>query len=87
MLTVYFVNEKSQLGSLFHTIHFQPRENSSTGWLANGEHLCSQDHYSTSYFFALNGVNLSEFEITYTVKGPAKDYVSKTVFQPIKDHV
>ncbi|CAF1197854.1 unnamed protein product [Adineta ricciae] len=87
LLTVYFVNEDSQLGSLFHTIHFQSKENSSNGWLASGEHLCSQDHYSTSYLFALNGVNLSEFEITYTVKGPAKDYVSKTVFQPIKDHV
>ena len=84
LLTVYFVNEQNQRTSLFHTIHFQPKETSSHGWIAHGEHLCGQDHYSSSYLFAFNGMNLSRFEITYTVKGPAKDYISKTIFQPEK---
>lgn len=82
LLTVYFVNGQNQRQSLFHTIHFQPKQSSNLGWTANGEHLCSQDHYSAQYLFVFNGINLSRFEITYTVKGPAKDYTSKTVFQP-----
>ncbi|UJR13464.1 hypothetical protein I4U23_000478 [Adineta vaga] len=82
VLTVYFVNENNQRASLFHKIDFQPKQTSSTSWIATGEHLCSQDHYSVSYSFAFNGINLSQFQITYTVKGPAKDYVSKTIFQP-----
>ncbi|CAF3828287.1 unnamed protein product [Adineta steineri] len=79
LMTVYFVDDKNKRGSLFHTIHFQSASND--GWIASGEHLCSQDHYSVSYLFRLNGINLTKFEITYTVKGPAKDYISKTIFQ------
>jgi hypothetical protein len=87
LLTVYFVDEKNQRTSLFHTIHFQPKEASPLEWIANGEHLCGQDHYSASYLFAFNGSDLARFEITYQVKGPAKDYVSKTIFQPFIDDV
>jgi hypothetical protein len=82
LLTVYFVDDKNKRASLFHTIHFQPKQTSQLGWVANGEHLCGQDHYSVSYLFAFNGIDLARFEITYQVKGPAKDYVSKTIFQP-----
>jgi len=84
ILTVYFVDDNNKRTLLFHTIHFQSKQSSQNGWIANGEHLCSQDHYSACYLFAFNGINLSRFEITYTVKGPAKDYVSKTIFQPEK---
>lgn len=83
-LTVYFVDEKNQRGSIFHTINFQSKQSSDIGWIATGEHLCSQDHYSAHYLFVFNGINLSRFEITYTVKGPTKDYVSKTIFHPEK---
>jgi hypothetical protein len=85
LLTVYFVDDKTKRGSIFHTIHFQSKQSSSNGWIANGEHLCSQDNYNVSYLFVFNGINLLRFEITYTVKGPAKDYVSKTIFQPEKN--
>jgi len=84
LLTVYFVDENNKRTSLFHTIHFQPRQSSQIGWTANGEHLCNQDYYSVYYLFVFNGINLSRFEITYTVKGPMKDYVSKTIFLPEK---
>ena len=84
LLQVYFVDEHNQRTSLFHTIHFQPKETSSFGWIAHGEHLCGQDHYSTSYLFVFNGIDLSRVEITYTVKGPAKDYISQTIFQAEK---
>jgi len=84
ILTVYFVDDKNKRGLPFHTIHFQSKELSEIGWLANGEHLCSQDHYSVNYLFVFNGLNLSRFEITYTVKGPEKDYVSQTIFHPDK---
>jgi hypothetical protein len=84
LLTVYFVDDHNQRTSLFHTIHFQPKHTSDTGWIAYGEHLCNEDYYSVSYLFVFNGINLSRLEITYTVKGPAKDYISKTIFQPEK---
>jgi hypothetical protein len=84
LLTVYFVDENNKRTSIFHTIHFQSKQTSEFGWIANGEHLCGQDHYSVSYLFAFNGIDLVRFEITYQVKGPAKDYLSKTIFQPEK---
>lgn len=39
-------------------------------------HLCGQDLYSTLYTF----LNIHTFEIKYTVIGPNKNYVSKTLF-------
>ena len=84
LLSVYFVDEKNQRSALFHTIHFQSKQPSASGWMANGDHLCDQDHYSASYLFVFNGLDLVLFEITYHVKGPAKDYLSKTIFHPDK---
>lgn len=81
LLSVYFIDVNDRPTGLFHTLHFQPESPSSVGWLANGEHLCSQDHYFASYSLAFNGVNLSHLQITYRVKGPAKAYVSHTVFE------
>ncbi|CAM4782547.1 unnamed protein product [Rotaria magnacalcarata] len=86
LLSVYFVDNNNERGSLFHTISFQSKHSSDDGWIANGQHLCSQDHYSASYLFVFNGINLSRFEIEYIVEGPAKDYTSKTIFQPLKNN-
>ena len=80
-LSVYFLNRDQVRGALFHTIDFRPKESSTLGWTAVGEHLCGDDHYSASYLFVFKGIILSRFEITYTVEGPTKDYVSKTIFQ------
>jgi hypothetical protein len=84
LITVYFVDDNNKRASFFHTISFQPKQSSQNGWIANGKHLCNQDNYSVSYLFRFNGINLSHFEITYEVKGPNKDYISKTIFQPEK---
>lgn len=81
-LSVYFVDGNNRSAALFYTLYFQPTSSSPVGWLATGEHLCSQDHYLALYSWAFNGVNLSRWQITYTVKGPAKAYVSHTVYEP-----
>lgn len=81
-LSVYFIDGNNRSAALFHTLHFQPHSYSPVGWLATGEHLCSQDRYFASYSLVFNGVNLSRLQITYRVKGPAKAYISQTVFEP-----
>lgn len=44
------------------------------GWMAKARHLCINDTYDVQYQFPFKGVNLEGWEITYTVKGPKKDY-------------
>ncbi len=50
------------------------------GWCAMGEHLCAPDTYVAAYWFHFSGIHLSEWRVTYKVKGPNKDYVSYTTF-------
>ncbi|CAF4894358.1 unnamed protein product [Rotaria sp. Silwood1] len=86
VINVYFVDNNTNKRSLiFHTIYFQSKNFLSNEWIANGQHLCNQDYYFVSYLFVFNQINLSRFEIIYTVKGPTKDYISKTIFQPLKN--
>lgn len=84
IINVYFVNNNdNSCGVCFHTIYFQPNKSSETSQLgrtAIGEHQNEQDHCTITYLFVFNGIYLIRFEITYTIKGPTKDYVSKTVF-------
>lgn len=50
------------------------------GWpivSARDTHVCRLDNYETSYRF----LSPDRFEITYVVKGPAKDYISQSLFQ------
>ncbi len=84
LLSVYFVDANNRSAALFHPLHFQPNSSSPFSWLANGEHLCRQDQYFASYSFAFHGIDLSRLQITYTVKGQAKAYISQTVFEPVK---
>ena len=71
-------------GSLFHTIQFEPKKSTEqAGWIAVGNHQCGDDHYSVSYLFVFTGVQLARFDIIYMVNGPAKDYVSRTIFRPV----
>ncbi|CAF9929112.1 MAG: hypothetical protein GOMPHAMPRED_005319 [Gomphillus americanus] len=49
-------------------------------WRAKGDHLCEADMYWTEYAFVFNGVAVEKFEVVHRVKGPNKDYVSKTVY-------
>lgn len=76
-LSVYFFNNGKQ-GDLFHTLKFDEDKESSEIWQATAFHPCGQDTYDTKYIFYTND---KEFEIQHVVKGPNKDYVSKTTFE------
>ena len=51
-----------------------------SGWQAKGEHLCEADMYYPVYLFQFRGSNVEKFRVSYTVKGPTKDYTSSTWF-------
>ncbi len=46
----------------------------SRGWEAKAGHLCEQDFYDVRYEFCFRAVNLQRWNISYSVKGPKKDY-------------
>ena len=82
-LTVYFAKNKTMRGSFLHTIYFEPKKSTEqAGWTAFGSHQCRYDHYSVSYLFAIAAVQLARFEITYSVFGLEKDYVTTTIYRP-----
>lgn len=80
-LKVYFVEKSDERGSFFHQVQFDASSSDSEECRAAGEHQCQSDHYSASYLFQWKEENLSRFEIIYTVRGPCKDYISRTIFQ------
>ncbi|KAI1477715.1 hypothetical protein F4774DRAFT_189377 [Daldinia eschscholtzii] len=51
------------------------------GWLAKASHLCIDDLYDVHYEFNFNAVNLKEWKLGYTVKGPKKDYTISGVYR------
>ncbi|KAI5463697.1 hypothetical protein BGZ63DRAFT_382076 [Mariannaea sp. PMI_226] len=60
---------------LFHEIEILgPEDATRKGWAAKAGHLCIDDYYDVKYNFAFQAVNLKEWGIEYTVKGPKKDY-------------
>ncbi|KAK7732548.1 hypothetical protein SLS53_008435 [Cytospora paraplurivora] len=50
------------------------------GWRAKSGHLCIEDYYDVNYEFMFNAVNLREWRLGYTVKGPQKDYTIGGVY-------
>ena len=50
---------------------------------ASGAYQCKQDHYIAQYNF----LNENHFTLTYSVKGPDKNYVITTEFERISDYV
>ncbi|KAF4969619.1 hypothetical protein FSARC_3198 [Fusarium sarcochroum] len=73
-LSVWFAKPEDlkRADYLFHEIEFtDPTEK---GWAAKAGHLCIDDYYDVKYNFAFQAVNLKEWGIEYTVKGPKKDY-------------
>lgn len=66
---------------LFHEIEFlQPEQGREKGWAAKAGHLCVDDYYDVKYNFAFQAVNLREWKIEYTVKGPKKDYTIRGTY-------
>jgi cation diffusion facilitator CzcD-associated flavoprotein CzcO len=74
VLSVWFAKPEDlkRADYLFHEIEFT--EPTNNGWTAKAGHLCIDDYYDVKYNFAFQAVNLKEWGIEYTVKGPKKDY-------------
>lgn len=73
--------EQMKADYLFHEIEFIVPEghehgdySGGRGWRAKSNHLCIDDFYDVKYEFLFNAVNLKEWSLGYTVKGPQKDY-------------
>ncbi|RBR10543.1 uncharacterized protein FIESC28_09407 [Fusarium coffeatum] len=74
VLSVWFAKPEDlkRADYLFHEIEFA--KTTEKGWAAKAGHLCIDDYYDVKYNFAFQAVNLKEWMIEYTVKGPKKDY-------------
>lgn len=86
-LSVWFVktDDQKRADYLFHEIDFivpdAAQDGSDKGWEAKAGHLCVEDFYDVNYEFCFKAVNLREWRIRYTVKGPKKDYTIDGVYQ------
>ena len=83
-VSVWFVKQDGKTCDyLYHELKFQARDSQKAecSWIANGDHLCEADFYSSQYVFHFDGVALKNFAINHTVKGPKKDYTSETSYE------
>ncbi|KAL7560471.1 hypothetical protein ACA910_020513 [Epithemia clementina (nom. ined.)] len=51
-------------------------------WTARSNHLCVKDMYNAHFAMEFNGLAAQRLAMEYTVQGPAKDYISKTILTP-----
>ncbi|EQL03268.1 Flavin monooxygenase-like protein [Ophiocordyceps sinensis CO18] len=81
VLSVWFAkpDDPRRADYLFHEVEFEQRQ--SGGWGAKAGHLCIDDYYHVRYTFAFEAVNLAEWSIEYTVKGPRKNYTIRGVYR------
>lgn len=85
-ITAWFVCPKDQsvVDYLFHVMDFEPlgrdlesvKDDSMTKLCAIGHHLCIDDDYQARYEFHMRDATLTQWDLTYIVKGPNKDYVA-----------
>ncbi|KAI1652606.1 hypothetical protein F4813DRAFT_304401 [Daldinia decipiens] len=59
----------------------EDKEKGKKGWLAKASHMCIDDLYDVHYEFNFKAVNLKEWKLGYTVKGPNKDYTIDGVYK------
>lgn len=76
MLSTWFAktDDANRADYLFHEMEFHPRQQGDDAWKATAGHLCIDDYYDVGYNFFFKAVNLYNWGIEYTVKGPKKDY-------------
>tara|TARA_R110002003_G_scaffold97_7_gene7791 strand:+ start:15249 stop:17108 length:1860 start_codon:yes stop_codon:yes gene_type:complete len=69
--------------TLFNTWNMrQPRrEDDEEGWIAEGYHWCAPDSYTNKCSFRFRGATMQDFDITYTVNGPNKDYTHESIYE------
>ncbi|KAI1412532.1 FAD/NAD(P)-binding domain-containing protein [Hypoxylon sp. FL1857] len=92
-LSVWFArtDDPARADYLFHEVEFLVPDSEDgvedttakrkRGWLAKASHLCIEDLYDVHYEFQFNAVNLREWNLGYTVKGPKKDYTIDGVYR------
>ncbi|KAH6895632.1 hypothetical protein B0T10DRAFT_478520 [Thelonectria olida] len=83
ILSVWFAkpDDLARADYLFHEIEFSgPEKATDKGWAAKAGHLCIDDYYDVKYDFGFQAVNLKEWGIEYTVKGPKKDYTIRGTY-------
>ncbi|KAK0657010.1 hypothetical protein B0T16DRAFT_318577 [Cercophora newfieldiana] len=77
-LSIWFVktDDQKRADYLFHDVEFAPPgdEDDGKGWRATAGHLCIDDFYDVNYQFRFGSINLKDWRLAYTVKGPKKDY-------------
>ncbi|KAK4129085.1 hypothetical protein N657DRAFT_652581 [Parathielavia appendiculata] len=81
-VSVWFVktDDQNRADYLFHEVDFVvPKSGKQDGedgkgWEATAGHLCIDDFYDVRYLFNFKAVNLRDWGLAYTVKGPKKDY-------------
>ena len=88
VLSVWFVKPSEQLvvDYLYHNLAFQKlevvdEEEGRQRMVANADHLCVDDMYRAKYEFEMMGVRMARWKCTHTVKGPAKDYITETIYE------
>lgn len=67
---IFFLTPKK---ALFQSVNFELKDGV---YIGQTSHLCSQDVYISQYTFFQD----KSFEIVHNVKGPKKNYISKTIF-------
>lgn len=72
-IDIFFTTPKE---ALFQSINFELKDGTYTG---QASHQCSKDVYSSQYTFFHD----KSFETIHNVKGPKKNYISKTLFRKI----
>ncbi|GAB1310690.1 hypothetical protein MFIFM68171_00900 [Madurella fahalii] len=85
-LSVWFVktDDQKRADYLFHEVGFlvpEDEEVDGKGWEAKAGHLCVDDFYDVKYQFHFVAVNLRDWRLAYSVKGPKKDYVIDGVYR------
>lgn len=80
--------EQMKADYLFHEVDFVVPEDywersseGKKGWEAKAGHLCVEDFYDVKYDFKFQAVNLKEWSLAYTVKGPQKDYTIDGIYR------
>jgi hypothetical protein len=78
VLSVWFARTDDQMKAdyLFHNLEFVAPTGAETnkGWQAKASHLCIDDLYDVNYEFNFKAVNLRDWKLAYSVRGPKKDY-------------
>ncbi|KAG0650793.1 Flavin-monooxygenase glucosinolate S-oxygenase 3 [Hyphodiscus hymeniophilus] len=89
-LSAWFIKpDDKTVDYFFHELDFIVPEGSemreardlTSGWKAKSSHFCTPDTYDVQYEFKFQGVQLKEWIMAYTVKGPQKDYKLRSVYR------